>query len=468
MSGKSPGWYLGLRYMRKEGLVARAAEKINNPCGANFIFADEVLLDALDWRGVLENWWDSLPLGGHIVLWVPDCRYHEIADGSARLTLQDLDSALDNKAGWILRESDLIDGRAFVVWQKIGGEKRLRLPWRKQPKHLLVSRTGAYGDALMAASVLPYFKERGWSVSFVSKHAGVEALLHDPHIDELILLEDGQVAEDEMPFYWQALSGRFDKFINFTHSVEGELLKQPSRADYHWSADQRRAVCGRGYLAHIHALAEAPPPYRVRFYPSDEEDAFAKAYSRRIGDYALWCLRGSAVHKWWPYTAQAICRLLSKCDLNFVLVGDVDAAPLAEEIINAVEDYYGDASRIHSCVGTHSIREVMTLASYAKAVVGPETGIMNSVSMSPVPKIVLLSHSSPSNLTNDWVNAFALQPSSACYPCHRLHYDHAWCPVDEDTGAAVCAASINVSQVVDAVLRATKKVNDDDKERLLA
>jgi len=76
---------------------------------------------------------------------------------------------------------------------------------------------------------------------------------------------------------------------------------------------------------------------------------------------------------------------------------------------------------------------------------------MNAISLEPIPKVLLLSHSAASNLSDDWIATTALNPTSPCYPCHRLHFNHERCPQDEKTGAAVCAASITIEQAVNAV-----------------
>jgi hypothetical protein len=76
--------------------------------------------------------------------------------------------------------------------------------------------------------------------------------------------------------------------------------------------------------------------------------------------------------------------------------------------------------------------------------VGQETGLLNSAALEPVPKVVMLSHSSATNLTRDWVNVRALSGAVPCYPCHQIHYTHAHCPQDEATKAAKCQAAISV------------------------
>lgn len=463
---KPRGWYLGLRYMRGEGLIARAAEPIGTAFGeVNFVFADDALLASLNWREVALDWWRSIAVGGHLILWLPDCRYAETGE-AARIVLDDVAHLLDGVSGWRLCEEDLIDGHIFVVWEKRADAAQWRMPWRKQPNHILVARTGGFGDALMAASVLPALEEQGATISMIVNAQGYEVLREDPHVDEWIVLGEGQLPDKELPYYWQAMAGRFDRFINMTHSVEGELLKQPRRADYFWDHAQRRALCDRSYLAQTHAVAGASGPYRVKFYATEVEKTWARSFKEKHGPFVLWSLRGSAVHKWWPHAPQAVCQVLAQSDLDIVLVGGADAVELAADVEEAVRTYTGATKRLHNFTGSQSVRETMALAQEASVVAGPETGVLHAVGMERVPKVVLLSHSSPRNLTDDWINATALEPKAACYPCHRLHFDHQWCPIDVVTGAALCAARIEIDKVVTAVLKASKKqeLNMDGKD----
>lgn len=447
--------------MQSPGLVAHAAKKTaSQHRGSQFIFSDRILCSATNWRELILDWWDALAVGGHLILWLPDCRYQDLSEREARVTLDDIMQTFASKSnapgGWQLREADFIDGYIYVVLQKRDDAACIKKPWVKRSKHLLISRTGAHGDALMASSILPWLKNQGWSIDFITKPAGLEVLRHEPNIDALIRHAEGQVSFGEMPYYWQSWAKRYDRFINLVCSVEGELLKQPGRPDYFWSDEQRRAICARSYLGYLHKLANVPGPYRTCFYPDEAEKAWAGQEAAK-GPFVLWCLRGRALHKWWPYGPQAICSLLSKTNLRIILSGDEESKPLAASIMNAARIYRGDMCRILDLTGKQSIRSMMTIAHHASAVVGPETGILNAVSMQPVPKVLLLSHSAPTNLSDDWIQVTALQPSVNCYPCHRIHFSSEWCPQDEKTGAAVCGASISIESVVDAVIAASLK-----------
>ena len=57
------------------------------------------------------------------------------------------------------------------------------------------------------------------------------------------------------------------------------------------------------------------------------------------------------------------------------------------------------------------------------------------------------------NLTRDWVNTTSLTGDVACYPCHRMHYGDEFCPMDETTASAACAAAITPERVFGAVVK---------------
>jgi hypothetical protein len=138
-------------------------------------------------------------------------------------------------------------------------------------------------------------------------------------------------------------------------------------------------------------------------------------YARIGGRVILWVLSGSAVHKLWPHLDAAMDAVLSThADARIVLVGDKDC--------QALEAGWEETPQVHRRSGKWSLRQTMAFAQVCDLVIGPETGVLNAVSLEPVRKIVTLSHSSVTNLTRDWLNCVSLTPAStACYPCHQLH-----------------------------------------------
>ena len=104
-------------------------------------------------------------------------------------------------------------------------------------------------------------------------------------------------------------------------------------------------------------------------------------------------------------------------------------------------------------IGTElPMRLAMTLATIADVVVGTESAIVNAVASEDNLKVVLLSHSSPENLTKHWTNTMAVEPAGiACYPCHRLHRGFEFCSRDSVTGFAACQAAVGAETVAAAI-----------------
>ncbi len=442
------GWLLGLHYMAGDGVeVERPDPLLKKLQGKPWLYCGDELLGTPAWRERVLEWQDAVET---FVLWVSDCRLTD--KPGARITRESLRETLD-RTGFECLEDDLVGGRAFLVYRKTGAPGFVYRPWRKAARHCMVVRGGAFGDGLMASSVLPALKAEGWTIDLVCNEGVEEVLRHDPHVDRFVLGRKGQIVDANIGAYWEALGARYDRVVNLSYSVEHTLLKRPWDGAFHWPHAQRKRLCAGSYLANQHALAEVPGPYRAKFYATPEEDAHAAKIADSLGPFVLWALRGSAVHKWYPFAGQVVTRLLAATGLQVVLSGGPEAAELEAAILDAAIDYLGAATakRVHSMVGTGPIRRVLALAPKAALVIGPETGVLNAVGQERVPKVCLLSHSAPSNLTDDWVNAFPVIPSSPCWPCHRLHHGHQHCPQDPATTAAACQASITPDQVWDAI-----------------
>jgi ADP-heptose:LPS heptosyltransferase len=328
-------------------------------------------------------------------------------------------------------------------------------------KSACVCRYGGFGDSLQAANVLPQLKREGFFVVFMTTPRGYEVLKHDPHIDAWLIQDDNQVPNEELVYFWHCQALRFERFVNLSESVEGSLLAYPGRANHAWPHEVRHQMLDRNYLEFTSALAGVPYVSEGRFYATTEEGKAARmrladlknelAGELRMGERAadrfnvLWCLSGSSVHKFYPLQDVVIERLLSSNpDAVLFFVGD-DACRI-------LEAGWEKHPRIRCLSGELGIRDTLALAQEVDCVVGPETGVLNAVAFEAVSKVILLSHSSPENLTKHWVNAEVLTPANtACYPCHRLHTTSAFCKTNEDTGAAICQHDIAPERVYDAI-----------------
>jgi len=224
-------------------------------------------------------------------------------------------------------------------------------------------------------------------------------------------------------------------------------LARPGTKAYTWPHAKRHFHLNHNYMEFTHAIAGVPDVLPApRFYPTPKEKKWAARQKSKLGRVVLWCLSGSSFHKAYPHTDTVIATLIKNDPgLTVVMVGD--------EFCKILETGWEDSSRVLCRSGEWSIRETLAFAEIADCVVGPETGVLNSVSASEVPKVVMLSHSSEENLTKYWKNTQALTPTgTACYPCHLLHYGKKHCHEDAATGAAFCAARIDPLVVYEAVI----------------
>jgi len=288
----------------------------------------------------------------------------------------------------------------------------------KRPgKSVCVQRYGGFGDMLQVSSILPGLKDQGFYVTVNTDTVGFDIIKNDPYVDEIFVQEHGQVENSKLGEYWERLSKCFDKFIMLSESVERTLLALPELRESTWHPDFKNTFV------------------------------------------LMWALSGSSVHKTWPYLDIIIARLLSTFpNVKIVTCGD--------SLSKVLECGWEKESRVITKSGEWSIRKTLAFAERCDFVVGPETGILNAVSMLSIPKILMLSHSSPMNIGKNWINAFILTPEKTpCYPCHILHRGFDLCCRDDITGTAMCAANISVEKVWNILFEKIKGVGNEHVSR---
>jgi ADP-heptose:LPS heptosyltransferase len=313
-------------------------------------------------------------------------------------------------------------------------------------KTACVVRYGAIGDMIMASSIFSGLKAQGYRVVVNTYNMGRDILKNDPNVDEFLIQKKDEVKNEDLGDYWKNLAKGYDKFVNLSESVEGSLLALSWRMPALWPKGAREFLMDRNYLEMAHAIAEVPFVPRAKFYPTKDEIAWAKKEKDRFrGKYVVfWSLSGSALHKLSPWTDLVMHRLFENApDTVVVLTGGPEC-----QILEAGWEH---DSRVWCRSGQWSIRQSLTFAQVADLVVGTETGVLNAVGLEPVPKVILLSHSSPEMLTKHWKNTKVLEPTTKCYPCRILHVNRQFCPT-APTGASFCAESITPDMMYRAII----------------
>lgn len=407
----------------------------------------------------LDEWWpryrntadlfervcSRLQLGSHLALW------WKKGEGP---TPGDLVNRFAANGYSCIEDDEPSPGYLFQIYHWTGQQSAPYLPRRRAPRSCLVVRFGAYGDHLMASSVLPGLKSDGWRITYCGSPTALEVLAHDPHIDAFIRHNHALVKEDAgLIAYLDAWSARFDRVIMLNASIERALLYRPDQTEYYRDDETRRRLCSGNYLEHVHHVAGVPYEPRQKFWPSFDEATRAGRLADELSPLVMLCVAGSSPYKTWPNAPQFAVQALFQTDCTLAIVGGEKDIELYEELKAEVVKYAGSADRLLDCT-RWNIRDTMALACDARVVIGPETGVLNAVAFEANAKIVLLSHSSRDNLTRDWINTVSVSAEVPCYPCHRLHPDTSRCPRGPKTGHALCAETIDPVDVVAMLKRA--------------
>lgn len=434
---------------------------------ADFVFSSHTLEHIKEYLKALREWWRVIKPGGYLVLYLPHkAFYPNIGTEGANpdhvhdFTPDEMIEAMKFIGGWDLVENqERNEGKEysfFQVYKKYADPKLHNFSCKKPKpeKTCAIVRYGAWGDVIQMSSILPALKEQGYHVTLYTVPRAWEAVKNEPLIDRVILQDPEQVPNAWLGQFWEYLKGRYDKFVNLSESVEGSMLAMPDRMPYQWSTEARHAYMNGNYLEHTHRIAgvKFDKPL-MRFVATDEEKAWAAKEKAKLAGAPLimWVLAGSSIHKVWAGIDQVIARtMLTFPGAKIITVGD-------QRCKDMLEAPWEKEPRIIRRSGVWSIRETMAMAQVCDLVVGPETGVMSAVAMEPMPKVVLLSHSSVENLTSNWVDTYSIfSTKTPCYPCHKMIYGWDQCVKDEATGTAQCQVDIHPDAVWGALCRALK------------
>jgi len=427
----------------------------------DYVYSSHVVEDFVESEtfDLLLEWWRVIKVGGYLVLYLPhEDLYPKVGEPGANpehkqnLNPDKIISVMKRVGGWILLENEVRphgnEYSFFLVFKKLSERRQIFRVREFDPNSALVIRYGGFGDMLQASSVIAGLKQQGWNVVMNTTDSGKNILRMDPNISDWWMQDKEQVPNDQLETYWRALRSRFGKIVNLSESVECRFLVPYHRPESNFSPEILRHHCAGNYNDYACDLAGIPRKNQLRFYPTADERAWAKSQRKKLGDVPviLWSLSGSSLHKAYPWTDNVIATLMLHSNAKVVMVGD--------NLCKLLEDGWVDEPRVIRRSGEWSIRETLSFARVADIVVGPETGVLNSVSMeADVGKVLMLSHSTEENLTRDWLNTHVLTPNVDCYPCHRLHYDFSYCRRDEETHGAACAVSIKPEDVHEAIDR---------------
>lgn len=347
----------------------------------------------------------------------------------------------------------------------------------------LVARLGGIGDNLMASSILPLLAETH-NVEVMAQAPQHVLFENNPHVSKLTVRKAGDLPADGNQWQaWFAHRGaEYDKWIHLSHSCETMLALVPGQTQFYWPAAWRRRWCGVNYLEFIHDIAGVRHEFNPRFYPTEEEVQHAAntlAKVRGAGGYHFVvgiALAGSRLDKIWPYLPLLVAKLVRELHVAVVMFGAEGEARIAKHVQDFVFEFNGSYDGIHAAISpdpdkpTWPIRRSLATLQQCDLVITPDTGLAWGVAMEAMPKIMLLSHASPENITKHWVNTLTLhahQPRVDCWPCHQLHDVVDTCRKAENANASACIADIGHEEVLIAARAALEEQQNGRHRGLL-
>lgn len=299
---------------------------------------------------------------------------------------------------------------------------------------MLVSRYGAFGDAVFISPLPRLLKEQGFDqVDFEVNHKTFQVLGNNPFIDNLIYFEPppGTIGHDLVP-HWEKISKGYDKFINLFGSLEVGCISMAGDDFYDKSDEVRRKEFG-GINFYDQTIAWAGYPelcgrYRPELYFTDEEVKKTEAWLEQFeGKFkVLIGVSGSLPHKDFYQAEEVAKKILDKYeDAIVILTGGKND-----------ENKVFSGDRIVSVVGEKPFMQAALISKYCDAVICMETGLGVAAQVWGTPTIFLLTSSNPVNVCRYAENSLHVQSPANCSPCHRGPYKYEHCEFKD--GRPVC------------------------------
>lgn len=488
----------------------------------DWVFSSHLLEHIEDHVAALKEWWRVLKPGGYLMLYLPHKDYYPncygkdewdawikgkeddyndmvqatIAYAAHRKTLgfvttgdcyagsagvnedhkhdfipQDVVDAMLEVGGWDLLECEERNKGSeysfYLVFKKLGDKAIHRYSHAapKPEKTCGIVRYGAWGDVIQMSSILPGLKAQGYHVTLYTETRSMQAIQHEHLIDRFIVQDRDQVPNGWLGQFFDHTAKKYDKWLNLCETVEGTFLALPDRIHAKWSQAARHTLMNHNYIEVLHQLSDIPfGKPAMRFVPSEDEKAWVKHEKAKLdaSPLIMWILAGSSIHKVWPHMDPILARImLAYPKAKVITCGDARCKKM-------IEEPWEKEPRIIKRSAVWTIRETMAMSQACDLVIGPETGVMSAMSMEPMPKILMLSHSSVENLTKGWINTYSLHSTETpCYPCHKMIYKWEECNRDEPTGTAHCMAHITPDTCWHALISAFDGKDYEINPRLL-
>lgn len=335
-----------------------------------------------------------------------------------------------------------------------------------------IARFGGIGDNLIASAVLPGLKAKYDRVEVITQCPQHVVFENNPYIDKLSVYSPGDIPGGDSEAWQGWFSTRakeYSFFANLSHSCETMRVLVKGQTQFYWSSAFRRKFCGQSYLETVADICDVPyTTLAPGFFPTDDEHERAVSDVAKIGQNVVgWVLSGTRIDKIYPYAPMAIARLIRDVG-PVILFGspsqkEVEMAKAIQSYLlteNGSVDGLGIAMSPTTDNEIWPIRRLLSTVQACDLVITPDTGPAWAAAMCDVPKVVLLSHASPENITKYWRNTVTLHADVArvdCWPCHQLHDTAESCRANRDGNGAACISDITVDRILVAATAALER-----------
>lgn len=306
-------------------------------------------------------------------------------------------------------------------------------------KTCFVSRLGGAGDVMHAAH-LPELIKKHYGITHLTwetNYWGMHILKGNPFIDDLQMVDVNRMTYNRMLKNLENARETFDLVFDFSNTIEKAYCTNENDQRYYRSDRWRRENLGKkSYYDVMTDAAGLPESYygtRGKLYFTDEEHASCQGWIDKKHEthdkVILVNMSGSTLHKKF-IQAESVCRkILAKYEKALIiLTGDE----------NCLEQVF-EHERVISYVGSkvNTFRSVALKCKYVDLTIGLESGLMCVAHSWDAPALQLLTAASWDNHIKYAKNAYWLQASPTCSPCHRNPREYFGCPVIEKHPACI-------------------------------
>ena len=330
-----------------------------------------------------------------------------------------------------------------------------------------IVRFGGIGDNLIAVSPAAALKRKGLKVEMITSEPAWSVFQHNPNIDKLSVKSKREISTNDM-LTWQnwhwGRADEYDVFVNASHSIENLHAFVPANTPFYYPDAVRRRLANKSYVEFVHDLAGVPYEFGPLFYASKKEHERARRTKLAMGPLVIgWCISGTRLDKVYPFSPMTVARLVRELGVSVVMFGGMGKNfEDAKTIMEHTERQNGTTKGLHLALSLSEqdqnwpVRRTLTQALHCDLMIGPDTGIMWGVAFEQMPKIMMLGHASPENITKHWVNTVTLHADKSrvdCWPCHKLHDRTDTCRPNKEGLGAACMSDISAEVIIETAIR---------------